>query len=100
MSLWRHGDILIQTVDTIPQDADKMKKPILAAGDATGHRHQIKDAKTARLYRTRQGMFLEVVADSAELVHPEHDTIVLPKGQYRVWRQREFSDFGVLTVGD
>jgi hypothetical protein len=31
--------------------------------------------------------YLEVLKDTAELVHPEHDSIVLERGFYLVWHQ-------------
>ncbi len=103
-TLWRQGDILIQRVESIPSPARKLKRPILASGDSTGHRHQVEDRRTARLLSVGQGraaqLFLEVEADEASVVHPEHDTITLPRGVYRVWRQREFDDAGSRFVAD
>jgi hypothetical protein len=96
--LWRQGDVLIQTVDAIPPGYRPLKRPVLASSDSTGHRHQIRDRQTARLYSApdqfNSDMYLDVTADEAQLVHPEHDTIVLQRGQYRVWRQREYTVFG------
>ena len=102
--MWRQGDVLIERVDAIPPTAEPLKRPILAAGAATGRRHQIKDRKAARLFRAvgprGLDLFLDVLADSAEVVHPEHGTITLPRGRYRVWPQREFGDFGTRPVLD
>ena len=103
MVLWRHGDILIQTVESIPKYALKIAQPVLAEGEATGHRHRIQNRRAACLYQNKylQGeMFLDVVQEFANLVHPEHDTIRLPKGQYRIWRQREYTDYGTRPIGD
>ncbi len=103
-TLWRQGDILIQRVASVPPTARKLKRPILASGDATGHSHRIEDRRTARLVTVGQGrgmqIFLEVDADAASVVHPEHDTITLPRGAYRVWRQREFDGLGNRVVAD
>lgn len=102
--LWRQGDILIQDVGEIPAGAQPLKRPVLASSDSTGHRHQIKDRKMACLYsigrEPGQEFYLEVMGDEADLVHPDHDTIVLKRGLYRVWRQREFSEWGSRTVID
>ena len=77
---------------------------MLASGDSTGQRHQIKDRRAARLLSTDERgatqLFLEVIADEAAVVHPEHGEIVLPRGTYRVWRQREFDDLGSRSVAD
>lgn len=102
--IWRQGDILIQDVEEIPPMARALKRPVLASSDSTGHRHQIKDRKLACLYSLSilggQELYLDVTGDEADLVHPEHDTIVLKRGRYRVWRQREFSDWGNRDVID
>jgi hypothetical protein len=41
---------------------------------------------------------VRVDAETAELRHEEHDTIVLPRGLYRVRRQREFDGDDALDV--
>ena len=41
-----------------------------------------------------------VVADQARVVHEEHGPIELGKGNYRVWRQREYSSDGDVDVMD
>jgi hypothetical protein len=103
-TLWRQGDVLIQRIESIPPAARKLKRPVLASGDTTGHRHQVKDRRAAQLLSVGEGrdeqLFLEVTSDEADVVHPEHGTIVLPRGSYRVWRQREFDDRGNRFVAD
>ncbi len=98
--LYRHGDILIEKTQRIPPDAVKLEHVIIASSDSTGHSHRIKDRTSAMLYRRAAENYLEVIKDSAELVHPEHDTIALKRGVYRVWRQREFTDQGARNVID
>jgi hypothetical protein len=41
---------------------------------------------------------IRVRGDSAELRHEEHSTITLPKGTYRVRRQREFDGLEAMRV--
>ncbi len=98
--LYRHGDILIQKTDRIPPDAVKLEHVIIASSDTTGHSHRIKDRTSAILYDRAAENYLEVIKDSAELIHPEHDTIVLERGVYRVWRQREYTEQGSRNVVD
>jgi hypothetical protein len=91
--MWRQGDVLIERVDTIPHDATRLKRLVLATGDSTGQRHMIKDRKTADLFSgPGDELFLRVTADGATIAHPEHGPIILPRGEYRVWKQREFTD--------
>ena len=99
--MWRQGDVLIERADEIPSTATKLKRLILASGDSTGQRHTIKEYKSAELYRsTGDAMFLRVTADEATVVHPEHGPIKLPRGTYRVWKQREFTDVVPRPVRD
>lgn len=88
--LYRQGDVFIESMPTIPHEAIRQPDLVLAEGDATGHRHRIEDGGTAVLLALGDRTFLEVVSDEATLVHDEHDTIVLPRGTYRYWRQREY----------
>jgi hypothetical protein len=102
--MWRQGDVLIEQVEAIPPSARRLKRPVLASGDSTGQRHQIKDRRAARLLSTDETgvirLFLEVIAEEAAVVHPEHGEIVLPRGNYRVWLQREFDEIGPRSVAD
>jgi hypothetical protein len=103
-SMWRQGDVLIQRIDRIPDGLEQRNRLVLASGDTSGHKHQIKDRRTAELFvsstMTTGELFLVVIADEAVVVHSEHAEIKLPRGTYRVWKQREFSDVGERTVLD
>jgi hypothetical protein len=88
--LWRQGDVFIESVALIPGGAVQLSHLVLVEGELTGHSHRIADLDTALLYEVRGEMFLQVISPYAELVHQEHRSIRLPRGKYRVWRQREF----------
>ena len=88
--LFRQGDIYIEGVRCVPEGAIKRHDTVLAEGEATGHRHRIRDFRSANLFEFGDELFVDVVADRAEIVHEEHGTIVLNRGKYRIWRQREF----------
>lgn len=102
--MWRQGDILIQQVPTVPDGLDAQKHLVLNSSDATGHKHQIKDRRSARLFAVKGSslgeFYLQVIHDVADLIHPEHGTITLPQGSYRVWKQREFTPAGPVRVYD
>ena len=102
--MWRQGDVLIERVDEIPRSAGRLEHVVLASGDTTGHSHRIKDRRTAQMFLMGRGLravfFLEVTAEEAKVEHPEHGPIVLPRGMYRVWRQREFGESGARFVAD
>ena len=88
--LFRQGDIYIESVRCLPEGATKQFSTVLAEGEATGHRHRIRDFRTASVFEAGGQIFVDVVADQAEIVHEEHGTIALNRGVYRVWRQREY----------
>lgn len=110
--LYRQGDIFIQRVDKLPKPEDRQaaNRRILVHGESTGHTHSIKDSRTAKVYhftnwrwgdlQVRPQWYLDVTAEKAEVVHPEHGTITLPKGVYIVWRQREWGPNGDRNIAD
>jgi hypothetical protein len=64
---------------------------VLAYGEVTGHAHAIADSGAA-LLRHEDNQYLRVTAaGGVGLTHEEHDTIVVPRGDYRVVRQREYA---------
>ena len=84
--LFRQGDIYIEGVRRVPEGAIKRHDTVLAEGEATGHRHRIRDFRSAVLFEFGDELFIDVVTDRAEIVHEEHGTIELNRGIYRVWR--------------
>jgi hypothetical protein len=98
--LWRHGDVLIATVDAVPEAAHPLPHAILARGEVTGHSHRIAERGAAQLYEVNGMLYLDVVDAFATLVHEEHGPIPLPQGQYRVWIQREYTPGAIRPVYD
>ena len=92
---YRQGDVFLIKVDKLPAQA-RLSPPkpriILAYGEATGHTHAVSGL-LASLHCTEREDYL-VVDTLAQLVHEEHDTISVPKGTYRVVRQREYDPDG------
>jgi hypothetical protein len=98
--MYRHGDILVAAVDAVPADAKKLRHLVLAEGEMTGHAHRVLEPGSAVLYQAKGDLFLSVVAERATLVHEEHGPIMLERGAYRVWRQREYSPREIRIVRD
>lgn len=98
--LYRHGDVLVSEIDTIPKGAVKRPHLVLAEGEMTGHAHRIAEIGSAELVQLGPEMFLRVLAPTATLVHDEHGPITLPRGNYRVWRQREYAPREIRIVRD
>jgi len=101
---YAQGDIVIERVEDrrksgTPVERDADGAVVLARGEVTGHRHafyggnvaMFRDDALARDIPAELYVgHIRVKGESAELRHEEHDTITLPKGTYRVRRQREF----------
>lgn len=99
--MFRQGDIFIQRVQTIPEAAIAKPHLVLAEGEVTGHRHHVEGgAAVAELYESGSDFILDVKAEQANVVHEEHGTIALPRGVYRVWRQREYTPKEIRVVRD
>jgi hypothetical protein len=112
MPLFFQGDVCIESVENVLVAGQILPRSIdgavvLAEGEVTGHRHALRgdgitmfrDDALAR--EIPGGLYighLLITRDAAELTHQEHDTIVLPRGTYRIRRQREF-DAPLQRVG-
>ena len=98
--MYRHGDVLVAATKSIPDGARRLVHVTLAEGELTGHSHRIAERNAAVLFESGRDLFLQVVADRATLIHQEHGPIELPRGTYRVWRQREYSPKEIVTIRD
>ncbi len=99
-ALYRHGDVLIRQIANLPVGVQRRTGAILAHGEVTGHRHQMEPAQAVQLWERSGELFLEVIEPSARLVHEEHRAIELPRGVYRVWKQREYRPEAYVEVED
>ena len=97
--LYRHGDVLVQSVETLPAAAQPRPGNALAYGEVTGHSHRIREVQQAQLYAAQGELYLALSAPST-LIHEEHATIPLPAGFYRVWMQREYTPTRIVRVVD
>jgi hypothetical protein len=121
--MYRQGDVLL--VGVRPAQAKQIKpgkdlreantkRVVLAYGEVTGHAHVVLSGKetgrkkgNVELFEATEGIdvkgaatILRVTGRAAELRHDEHKTIVLPRGTYRVIRQREYSPEAIRQVAD
>lgn len=113
LELFAQGDILIEQIGDVDIPSDPISPGldgavVVAEGEETGHRHAIYDRVT--LFRDDSlardiptGLYighLAVKDATAELIHPEHATITLPRGTYRLRRQRQVEPMDVQPVAD
>jgi hypothetical protein len=73
---------------------------VLALGEVTGHAHAV--VGPGELYRSADPLAPAClhVPSGARVVHEEHGAIPLPRGWYRVVRQREYVPGAVRVIAD
>jgi hypothetical protein len=96
--MWRQGDVFIAPISSIPSAARRQSHGVLVEGEATGH--SVEDLDTAEVFQGHDVLYIRVRAESARIVHQEHGPIALPRGSYRVWKQREFAPAAIRWVAD
>jgi hypothetical protein len=108
--MYRQGDILILPIDEeqiprnvrdlAPAPRDGRGRMVLALGEATGHAHAI--AAPGDLLVDPDPLVPDHLRlpSGGLLVHEEHGSIPLPKGWFRVIRQREYIPGAVRVVAD
>ncbi len=86
---FRHGDLIITpTLNSIV--VPKLDHLVLAEGEKTGHKHQIISGR-AELFRIYDLLYLKVLSATAILSHEEHDPLSLPRGNWEIRIQREYT---------
>lgn len=111
--IFRQGDVLITQVDDLPENLKPTSRVMagknlvtLAFGEVTGHHHSLKQDGSVALVETdieegkAQEIFLKIMGDSATLTHQEHAPIAIPKGNYRISIQKEYTPEAIQNVLD
>ncbi|OEU96359.1 hypothetical protein [Streptomyces oceani] len=108
--MYRQGDVLITPVEESAVPARLLDAPgeardargrlVLALGEGTGHAHAVRGP--GRLHRegAEFGPMYLHLPDGGRVVHEEHAAIPLPKGWFRVVRQREYAPGAYRLVAD
>ena len=89
---YRHGDVLLEKVEVLPKGGKKRKNMTVMEGELTGHHHRFTSGATVLDYPNGD-IFVQVKSIIAPLIHEEHDKIEVPKGNYKVIRQREYDPY-------
>ena len=111
----RHGDVFLQAMSELPEDAIPSNGNTLAEGEVTGHAHRLKSPeglnKSFQLFTKPDGtLWLRTGENGAVLTHEEHEHILLPANTCFVCGigsggvlgrvQREWSPEGNRSVAD
>ena len=95
---YRQGDLLFILMETRPSET-LIARPgtVILAGEATGHAHRL--TRGAILEAPNGDLYLDL-AETARVVHEEHDAITLGPGLWRVIRQQEYTPAAPRLVTD
>jgi hypothetical protein len=97
---WRQGDVFLVAVPNLPVSNRVERRPVLAEGEITGHAHRLKDPASGQVFSVGTDLYLEVLAETATVVHEEHGPVTLPRGGYAIRIQREYSPQEIRHVVD
>jgi hypothetical protein len=95
--MYRQGDVLLIPVpETVRKSTltyvrrRRGEGVILAAGEATGHHHRVRE-RGVREYRRGNERFLSTGKAGGTITHEEHDPIPLPAHSlFKIVQQREY----------
>lgn len=92
--MYRQGDILLKKIKKTELGTKTGEhEKVLAEGEVTGHKHIMRGSCA---FYEKDGKVQVQVEREAELTHEEHATIMIPRGTYRVVRQREVNLLGEI----
>ena len=103
MKIYRQGDVLFKEVKNVPGGGRVRRSGHILEGEVTGHIHRIeqKHLGEANVLDCGAGLFMTVSAEGGvSIVHEDHNTLVLPAGNYEIVRQREYSPEEIRNVQD
>ena len=111
--IFAQGDLLLERVaDMVPSGTIEENVEgvalVLAEGEETGHRHAVCDRVTmfrddALARDIPPGLYIghvQVASAYARVTHDEHAPITLPRGTWRVRRQRELTPRDARVLPD
>lgn len=100
MNHLRHGDVPLHKTDKVEGDKQNHEgSVILAWGETTGHNHQltVENPTDLEVYKITDNEWTLVLKSEGKLTHPEHKTLTIPPGTWRVGREREVDWFTQTT---
>ena len=100
--LFRQGDVLLVSVDAVPEGGEAIKRAnqpiVLAYGETTGHSHMVAD-RHVKVVDAAGDRYL-VAARPFTVRHEEHAPVQVPAGTFKVVLQREYSPKAIRRVID
>ncbi len=89
--LFRQGDQLIREISSMPSTAKPISTNIIAEGEQSGHNHVLNGSH--QIYQTDDKQMYFEAKQELKIEHPEHNTIMIPKGIYTVVHEISWNPF-------
>lgn len=94
--LIQQGDVLIQSIDKIPQNVKNVKRSdrgfVLADGEVTGHAHVIVD-DDIEIMCDEVGIKFITNDHPVTVIHEEHGKVEIPAGTWKIDIVQEYDHF-------
>lgn len=108
------GDVQYQRIEGLPEGLvpmgrDNLGRLIIAAGEATGHHHAIKEREASLFVDPETGVRFLIAPNGAVMDHEEHAAHVLEPGIYRfghvaaegpIENQRSYTPEAIIRAAD
>lgn len=91
MKYYQQGDVILKPCE-LPAGAKEIQDPVLAYGEATGHKHQLH-GDGFRVYESPSKRKHLRIVKTVALRHEEHNPVDIPPGDYVVEGVREYDHF-------
>lgn len=87
---YRQGDIAFEEIDEIPEGLIEKGSVLEIHGEKEGHVHKMEGVQILAPPQQRESIPAVIVVEKeTEMTHPEHESLKIPPGIYRVTRFKE-----------
>lgn len=96
MKQYRQGDLLFIETEKLGENCHLINSKIVLDSSITGHNHEITIGEVFThepSWSDRANFYVKIPNGGAEIIHPEHKSIPLSEGIYKVIRQREVNGY-------
>ena len=100
MEYYRHGDLIICPISSLPEGEYKeVESFVLAESETTGHKHTLVAERPTkiRIFTNENGQHILDLSGSAVITHEEHKTLTIKTGFYVVKTEQEF-DYALESI--
>ena len=89
----QQGDVIIKKIGKIEGELKKRNDHILALGETTHtHRVAVEDINKVEMFDLDERLIMRVKSP-AKIEHEEHNTVLVPVGDYEIKKVREYDYF-------